>query len=337
MKLRDYVLRRFLVLPLLIVVATIVVFSLIRVGGSPIASYIEPGMSPEEVQRVEQRLGADKPLPVQYFAWVNGVLHGDLGWSSTSNAPVADVFLKKATATFELAILAAVLAVAAGIAAGTFAARHRNRWPDHLTRVLAVSGASMPTFWFGLMVLTIFWAGLNWFPVGRSDPTIWSTMNHPTGFYTVDALLAGSWTAFRDAIWHVILPALVLGYTATAIIARMMRTAMVEELKRDYVDAARAKGLPERVVVRSHVRRNALIPTITVIGLLFGTLIEGAVVVEIIFQWPGLGSWLAEAVLNGDQASTMAFVLFAAVLFLVLNLVVDVMYAHFDRRVELGD
>ena len=195
----------------------------------------------------------------------------------------------------------------------------------------------MPTFWFALMVLIIFWAGLHWFPVGRSDPTIWTSIGHPTGFYTLDALLAGSWSAFRDAIWHLILPALVMAYSATAIIARMMRTTMVEELKRDYVDAARAKGLPERVVVRRHVRRNALIPTITVIGLVFGTLIEGAVVVEIIFQWPGLGSWLAQAVLSGDQASTMAFVLFAAVLFLVLNLIVDVLYAHFDRRVVLGD
>ena len=139
---------------------------------------------------------------------------------------------------------------------------------------------------------------------------IWSSIAHPTGFYTVDAIMAGSPMAFRDAIWHMILPALVLGYTATAIIARMMRSSLVEQLGQDYVDAARAKGLPERIVVRRHARRNALIPTITVIGLMFGILIEGSVVVEIIFLWPGMGKWLSDAVLQGDQATTMAYVLF---------------------------
>jgi peptide/nickel transport system permease protein len=336
-KVRDYVIRRLLILPFLVLVTTIIVFALMRVGGSPIGAYIEPGMTAEEVQRVEERFGLDEPLPVQYVAWMAGVFRGDMGWSAVANAPVSEVFLEKLAATAELALSAGLIAILLGISMGTFAARRRDRWPDQVTRVIAVSGASMPTFWFGIIMLIIFWAGLGWFPVGRSDTAEWSSIGHPTGLYTIDAVIAGSPSAFFDAVWHLVLPAVVLGYTATAIIARMMRSSLLEELGQDYVDAARAKGLPERIVVRRHARRNALIPTITVIGLMFGILIEGSVVVEIIFLWPGLGKWLSDAVLQGDQATTMAYVLFTAVLMLVLNLIVDVLYAHFDRRVKLGD
>ena len=337
MKVRDYVLRRLLVLPFLVLVTTIIVFGLMHVGGSTVGAYIEPGMTAEEVQQVEERFGLDEPLPVQYLAWLTGVFQGELGWSAVANAEVSEVFLDKLAATAELAVAASVVAIALGISMGTFAARRRDRWQDQLVRVVAVSGASMPTFWFGILMLIVFWAGLGWFPTGRSDPAAWASIAHPTGLYTVDALLAGNLDAFVDAIHHLVLPAIVLGYTATAIIARMMRSSLVEELGQDYVEAARAKGLLERVVVRRHARRNALIPTITVIGLMFGILVEGSVVVEIIFLWPGLGKWLADAVLQGDLATTMAFVLFTAVLMLVLNLIVDVLYAHLDRRVRLGE
>jgi ABC-type dipeptide/oligopeptide/nickel transport system permease component len=337
MQVREYVLRRLLVLPFLVLVTTLIVFALIRVGGSPVGVYIEPGMSQEEVQRIEERYGLDEPLPVQYLAWLAGVFRGELGWSAVASAPVADVFPRKLAATAELAVAAGIVAVAIGISLGTFAARRRDRWPDQVTRVLAVSGASMPTFWFGIVMLIIFWAGFGWFPIGRSDTALWASIPHPTGLYTVDALLAGNLRALADAVWHLILPAVVLGYATTAIIARMMRSSLLEELGQDYVDAARAKGLPENIVVRRHARRNALIPTITVIGLTFGILIEGTVVVEIIFLWPGLGRWLADAVLQGDQATTMAYVLFTCILMLILNLVVDVAYAYLDRRVVLGD
>lgn len=337
MKVRDYVIRRLLVLPVLVVVTTVIVFTLMHVGGSPVGAYIEPGMTAEEVQQVEERFGLDQPLPIQYFAWLGGVFQGNLGWSAVANAPVSDVFLEKLAATAELAVAASVIAIALGIWMGTFAARRRDRWPDQVVRVLSVSGASMPTFWFGIILLIVFWAGLGWFPTGRSDTALWASIAHPTGLYTVDALLAGNLSAFLDALHHLVLPAVVLGYTATAIIARMMRSSLVEELGQDYVEAARAKGLMERLVVRRHARRNALIPTVTVIGLMFGILIEGSVVVEIIFGWPGLGKWLSDAVLQGDQATTMAFVLFIAVLMLVLNLVVDVLYVRLDRRVRLGD
>lgn len=337
MQLRDYILRRLMVLPILIIGVSIVVFTLTRVGGSPIGIYLSHEMTPDEVAQIEARFNLDKPVWVQYLYWARGIVQGDFGWSGVAAAPVADVFPNKLAATMELSVAAGIVALFLGITLGTYAGARRNRLPDHVTRVVAVSGASLPQFWFGILLLIVFWAQLGLAPIGRSDATIWASINHPTGLYTVDAILAGSLTAFWDAIWHLILPALTLGYGATAIIARMMRSALVEELQQDYVDAARAKGLAERIVLKRHARRNALVPTVTVIGLTFGFLLQGTITVEIIFRWPGLGRWMADSVLRGDQATLMTYVLFTSVLFLLVNLIVDVVYAHLDRRVTLGE
>ncbi len=336
MQIREYLIRRLLVLPILIIGVSIIVFALTRIGGSPIGIYLSHEMNPEEVAALEERFHLDDPVPVQYFYWASGVLQGDLGWSGVAAAPVTEVFPNKLAATMELAIASAIVAVSMGIALGTFAGARRNRWPDHVTRVISISGAAMPLFWLAIVMLIVFWVNLGWFPIGRSDPEIFASISHPTNLYTLDAILAGNARAFGDAIWHLVLPAFVLGYGATAIIARMMRSSLVEELQEDYVDAARAKGLPERLVLRRHARRNALTPTVTVIGLSFGFLLQGTVVAEIIFRWPGLGRWMADSVLRGDQATIMAYVLFTSVLFLVVNLIVDVIYAHLDRRVVLG-
>jgi len=336
MQVRDYVLRRLITLPLLIIGTSIVVFGLTRVGGSPIGIYLSHEMSPEEVTEIEERFHLDEPLPVQYYYWISGVVQGDLGWSGVAAAPVVEVFPNKLAATMELAAASGVVAVTFGLALGTFAGARRNRLPDHITRVVSISGASMPLFWFAILLLIVFWVYLGWFPIGRSDPNIWASIAHPTGLYTVDAIVAGSFDALRDAIWHLVLPALALGYGATAIIARMLRSSLVEELQEDYVDSARAKGLPERLVLRRHARRNALIPTVTVIGLTFGFLLQGTVVAEIIFRWPGLGRWMADSVLRGDQATIMTYVMFTSILFLLVNLIVDVVYAYLDPRVELG-
>jgi peptide/nickel transport system permease protein len=337
MQLRDYIIRRLLVLPFLMLGVSMVVFALTRVGGSPIGIYLSHEMTPAEVAEVEARFHLDKPLPVQYFYWLRGIMQGDFGWSGVSAAPVAEVFPDKFAATMELAIASGIVAVIIGVFLGTYAGARRNRLPDHITRVVAVSGSSLPMFWFGILLLIVFWAQLGWAPIGRSTPEIWESIAHPTGFYTVDAILAGSPAAFWDAIWHLLLPALTLGYGATAIIARMMRSALVEELQQDYVDAARAKGLAERIVLRRHARRNAMVPTVTVIGLTFGFLLQGTITAEIIFRWPGLGRWMAASVVRGDQATLMTYVLFTSVLFLLVNLIVDVVYAHLDRRVTLGD
>jgi peptide/nickel transport system permease protein len=314
---------------------SVLVFALTRIGGTPIGPYLEPGMTDDEIAALEERFNLDEPLPMQYLAWLGGVVQGDLGWSAVAAAPVVDVFRQRIPASFELGAFAALWAVTLGVGLGTFAARRRNRMGDQISGVIAVGGASMPTFWLGIVLLIIFWSYLGWFPHGRSSPEIWASIPHPTGFYTIDALLAGSLAAMKDALWHLVLPALTLGYAAVGIVTRMMRSSLLEEMGKDYVDAARARGLPERLVVQRHARRNAFIPTITVIGLSIGIMFEGTVVVETIFGWPGLGSWMASSVLSGDQGTTLAFVIFTSVLFVTINMVVDVIYGYLDRRVVL--
>ena len=322
-----------LALPFVIIVVSILVFSMTRLGGTTIGPYLEPGMTAEEVAALEERFNLDEPLPMQYLAWLGGVFRGDFGWSAVAASPVLDVFPNRIAASFELGAAAALWAVTLGVGLGTFAARRRNRLPDQLTSVFAVGGASMPTFWLGIVLLIIFWSYLGWFPHGRSDFRIWDSIPHPTGFYVIDSIFAGSWAGLKDAVWHLVLPALTLGYGAVGIVTRMMRSSLLEEMGKDYVDAARARGLPERLVVRRHARRNAFIPTITVIGISIGIMFEGTVVVETIFGWPGLGSWMADSVLSGDQATTLAFVIFTSILFLTINMIVDVLYGYLDRRV----
>lgn len=332
----QYVVRRLLVLPLLMLGVSVIVFTLTRVAGSPIGIYQSPGMTQEQIARLEQRYGLDDPLPVQYAYWLGGVVRGDLGWSGVSVAPVTTVLPDKLAATIELSLVAGAIAVSLGIALGTFAGARKDRLPDHAARLFSISGASLPVFWFGLLLLIPFYVWWGVFPLGRADPEIWSTIVHPTGVYTLDALLAGDVRAFLDALRHLALPAITLGFATMAIITRMMRSSMVEEMSEEYVTAARAKGLPERLVIRRHARRNALIPTVTVIGLSFGFLLQGAVAVELIFRWPGLGQWVTGAVLSGDQATIMSYVLVTSLIFLFVNLLVDVAYAYLDRRVVLG-
>lgn len=336
MQVRDYVIRRLIKLPLVIIAVTIGVFMLSRIGGSPIAIYIEHEMSTDEIAALEQRYGLDDPLPVQYLHWIWGVLRGDLGWSGVSVAPVADVLPSRFIATMELATLGAIIAIALGIGLGTFAGARHNKLSDHLTRVFTVTGASLPLFWFALLMLILLYLIIPIVPLGRFDEGIYATINHYTGFYTLDSLLSLNMTAFWDALKHLALPAFVLGFEGMAVTARMMRSSLVEEMNEDYVDSARAKGLPERLVIKRHARRNALIPTVTVIGMSWGVLLQGSVVVENVFRWPGLGRWATEGVVRGDRATIMAFVLVTAVVFLVVNLVVDVIYAYLDPRVTLG-
>ena len=336
MQVHEYVARRLLKLPLVLLAVTLLVFALSRLGGSPIAIYLQHDMSQEEVAALEERYGIDDPLPVQYVAWLGGVLRGDLGWSGVSVAQVSDVLPAKFVATLELATFGSMIAIALGIGLGAYAGARRNRFADHITRVITVSGASLPLFWFALLMLMLFYLVIPIAPLGRFDSEIYAQLSHYTGFYTIDAILNLNARAFLDAISHLALPAFVLGFEGMAVIARMVRSSLVEEMGEDYVESARAKGLPERLVVRRHALRNAMVPTITVIGLSWGILLQGTVVVELVFRWPGMGRWATDAIIRGDRATIMAFVLVTAVVYLLVNLIVDLIYAHLDRRVVLG-
>jgi ABC-type dipeptide/oligopeptide/nickel transport system permease component len=337
MKVRRYIYLRLVKLPLVLLAVTILVFGLSRLGGSPIGIYLQHDMTQEEVAALEERYGVDEPLPVQYVAWLRGVLQGDLGWSGVSVANVSDVLPAKFMATLELATAGSLIAIALGIGLGRFAGVRRNHFADHVTRVVTVSGASLPLFWFALLMLILFYLVIPIAPLGRFDPATYSQVRAYTGLYTVDAVLNGNWAAFIDAIKHLALPAFVLGFEGMAVIARMLRSSLVEELGEDYVVASRAKGLPERLVVRRHALPNALVPTVTVIGLSWGILLQGVVVVELVFRWPGMGRWATDAILRGDRATILAFVLVTSVVFLTVNLIVDVVYAYLDRRVVLGE
>jgi ABC-type dipeptide/oligopeptide/nickel transport system permease component len=336
MQIRQYVIRRLFKLPLVLLAVSMLVFALSRLGGSPIAIYLQHDMSQAEVAQLEERYGVDDPLPTQYFAWLGGVVRGDLGWSGVAVAPVADVLLPRFVATMELATAGAVVAIVLGVGLGTYAGARHNRFADHVTRVLTVSGASLPLFWFALLALILFYLVIPIAPLGRFDAEIYAGIHHYTGFYTVDALLNLDPEAFWDAVRHLALPAFVLGFEGMAVIARMVRSSLVEEMGQDYVESARAKGLPERVVIRRHALRNALVPSVTVIGLSWGILLQGTVVVELVFRWPGMGRWATDAILRGDRATIMAFVLVTSIVFLTVNLLVDIVYAYLDRRVVLG-
>jgi ABC-type dipeptide/oligopeptide/nickel transport system permease component len=336
MHVRQYVIRRLLKLPLVLIGVTVIVFALSRLGGSPIGIYLQHDMSQAEVAALEERYGVDEPLPIQYISWLGGVLRGDLGWSGVSVANVSDVLPAKFMATLELATAGALIAIALGISLGTFAGVRRNRLGDHITRVITVSGASLPLFWFALLMLILFYLIVPIAPLGRFDESLYSEVRAYTGLYTVDSILNLNAPAFLDAIKHLALPAFVLGFEGMAVIARMLRSSLVEEMGEDYVVAARARGLPERMVIRRHALRNALVPTVTVIGLSWGILLQGTVVVELVFRWPGMGRWATDAILRGDRATILAFVLVTSIVFLTVNLIVDVIYAYLDRRVVLG-
>ncbi len=336
MQVREYVIRRLFKLPLVLFAVTALVFALSRLGGSPIAIYLQHDMSQAEVAQLEERYGVNDPLPTQYVAWLGGVLRGDLGWSGVAVAPVSDVLPARFVATMELATAGAVVAILLGVGLGTYAGARHNRFADHVTRVITVSGASLPLFWFALLALILFYLVIPIAPLGRFDPDAYGAIAHYTGFYTVDALLNLNPRALWDAVRHLALPAFVLGFEGMAVIARMVRSSLVEEMGQDYVESARAKGLPERIVIRRHALRNALVPSVTVIGLSWGILLQGTVVVELVFRWPGLGRWATDAILRGDRATIMAFVLVTSVVFLTVNLIVDIVYAYLDRRVVLG-
>lgn len=337
MEIRDYAIRRLIIFVPTMLFISIVTFALTRIAGSPIAIYASRLSSEEQIERIRELYHLNDPVWVQYYYWFQGVLGGDLGWSSTAGQPVLDAIITRAAASFELAIVGIIFAMAISLTLGTLAGRYSDTWVDHISRGLAVGGMSTPQFWAALLLIFFGYVWLGLFPVGRATNEIWTSIAHPTGFYTLDAMLALNATALGDAIWHLILPALVIGYAESAVITRHLRSEIVEKKQEEYVNAARSRGIKEGTVFAKHIRRNALIPTITVAGLSFIFLMRGIIVVELVFGWPGLGRWVANAATSGDFASVMGFILLIAFVTLALNLVVDVLYAYLDPRIELGE
>lgn len=289
-----------------------------------------------QIHAFRDKYGLNKPVPEQYWIYINGLLHGDLGISIRTRRPVAADLRDFFPATFELSLTALVLSILIGIPAGVISSTTRNRLPDHVVRLLSLIGGSVPIFWLGLILIGFFYGRLGWLPGGARIDKFIPAPPRMTGLFTVDSLLVGNYKAFWSSVKHLILPALALGYFSTAIIARMMRSSMLEVLNQQYVLAARAKGLRQWRVIWRHAVRNALIPTVTTIGVTFGSLLSGAVLTETIFSWPGLGRYATNSAISLDFPAVMGVTLLAALVYSITNLIVDVGYHWLDPRISHG-
>jgi peptide/nickel transport system permease protein len=331
-----YFVRRLALLVPTLVGMSILTFSLVLlVPGDPAAVMLGERATPEAIAALRHDLGLDRPVWVQYGTFLKGLLTGDLGRSLKTREYVAVEMAQRFPATFELALAAIVFASVVGVAAGILAARRRRSFADVIVMAGSLVGVSMPIFWLGLLAMLLFAVNLHWLPLtGRIDSIY--AVPHVTGFLLVDTLLAGRPAAWLNAASHLVLPAIVLGTIPLAVIARMTRAAVLDVLTQDYVRTARAKGLAEWRVLLKHVLKNALIPTITVIGLQFGYLLGGAIITETIFAWPGVGRWLVLAVSARDFRAIQGGVLLLATVFVLVNLLVDLLYAAADPRIRLG-
>ena len=312
-----------------------------------IISHLSPGdparllagerASDEIVQHIRHQLGLDLPLWQQFARYVSALLHGDLGTSIRTGRPVLEDLKAFFPATLELAFCALAIALVVGIPLGVLSAVYRNRWTDHLVRLLALTGISTPAFWLGLGVIVLFYGKLNWLPgSGRLDDWL-DPPAHVTGFYLLDSLLAGDTEVFINAVQHLILPAATLAFVHLGIVARQIRSAMLEQLGEDYIRTALASGLPRWTIILRYALPNALIPSVTVLGLALGDLLYGAVLTETVFAWPGMGAWVVTSIQALDFPAVMGFAIVVSFAYVLVNLIVDLLYLWIDPRMGRGE
>lgn len=339
MGLWGYIARRMVLAVLVLIIVSIATFLLSHaVPGNPIDAVIgqRQADNPQLRQALEHHWGLDRPLPMQYVYYVWNLMHGDMGDSIVTRRPVVDDLRQYVPGTLELSFYAMLYAMAVGIPLGIIAALRQNRAGDHISRFIALIGTSVPVFWLGLLFLYVFFYRLRWLPgPGRLDVGM-AAPHRITGIITIDAIAAGDWAALWSLIKHIIMPAIVLGSYAMGITARMLRSSLVAAMGDDYVRTARAKGVKERRVVINHAMRNALIPTVTVVGLTFASLLAGAVLTETIFSWPGIGRYAVQTAVGLDYPGLLGVTLVVAVAYIFVNLVVDVLYGFLDPRIRVG-
>ena len=334
----TYLIRRALLSLLVLWLVTLGTFTLAHlVPGDPINAVVsEKISSPEIIAAARKRYGLDQPAPVQYLVYMKNLLRGDFGMSLTTRRPVGTDLKQFFPATVELAIFAMLFAVALGGPLGVVAAIRHNGGADFVARGVSLFGGAVPIYYLALLAQTIFAYQLKILPFsGRLDDGV-QAPRALTGLYTVDALVAGQWNLLWMALRHVVMPAVVLGSFTMGIIARMVRSSLLDVMHNDYVRTARAKGLAERAVIGGHALRNALIPTVTVLGLAFGGLMAGAVFTETIFRWPGIGQYAVQTATKLDFAGILGVTLIIAVVFVLFNLIVDLLYGVLDPRIRLS-
>jgi peptide/nickel transport system permease protein len=299
----------------------------------PVLAVVGQEASRATYDRVYHELGLDRPLSVQFLTYLSHVLRGDLGTSLTTGHPVASDLMQAFPATMELALLAMLFGTLLGVPLGIIAAANRGRWLDHVARIMGLAGHSVPIFWLGLMALFVFYAKLHWVgPSGRVDDIYEGMVAPITGLLLVDSALAGEWDVFHSALSHIILPSALLGIYATAFISRMTRSFMLAQLSQEYIVTARVKGLSRWVIIRRHALPNIRVQLITILALTFGGLLEGAVLVETVFGWPGIGQYLTRGLTFNDMNVVMGTVLLIGVLFFTVNAITDRLYRLLDPR-----
>jgi peptide/nickel transport system permease protein len=331
-----FVVRRLLLLVPILLGLSILVFAWIRaLPGSPAEALLGERATPEIIQRTRHQFGLDRPLYVQYWRYLDETAHLDLGTSIATSRKVTFEIKNRFPATVELAAAAMFVAVFFGIPLGFLAAKRYGTFFDHASLVASLIGISIPIFFLGLILKYVFAVRLAWLPsIGRED--VLSEAKHPTNFYVLDAIVERDPGALWDTIKHLILPGIALGSIPLAIVARITRAAVLDVQNEDYVRTARAKGLSPLIVDRRHVLRNAMLPVTTIVGLQTGLLLSGAVLTETVFAWPGVGFWLKEAIFNRDYPVLQGGILFLAVVFVLVNLMVDVSYAIINPRIRYG-
>jgi len=340
----SYIIRRLLMLPIVVFGCILLVYIVMQfmTPYQRVSVYIS---SPNELKNTDidelvDEYGLNDPAWMQFGRWVATIFRGEFGYSQAAQRTVANAFARFVPVSAELALWSVIPVILGGILLGSASAVRHNKVFDHVMRVVAIVGWSLPTFVAGLLGLFVFYGILEWLPpgqIGLEASAIMRTAEFVryTGLITLDAILNWEWFVFLDAVRHLILPVFVLSFVSWAMLLRIMRTSMLEVLRQDYITTARSKGLSEKVVIKKHARRNALIPPLTVAGLTIAFMFSGMVITETIFDWHGIGRWAARAAQTFDMPALLAFMLFNGSLIVIANLIVDVMYAKLDPRVRL--
>ncbi|MDI3269538.1 MAG: ABC transporter permease [Bacillota bacterium] len=332
---RYIVQRLLLLIPTILGILLVTFLALHLIPGDPTHTLLGQHATPAAQEALRRQLGLDQPLPVQLLRYLETMLRLDLGDSVITHRPILQELKERMPVTITLTLAAMLIASAGGILLGILAAVRRRTWVDYFSMGLALLGVSMPIFWLGLLLVYYFAVVLGWFePSGIASVQYQNQVPAVTGFFLVDALLAGNTRAFWNGLWHLVLPAVALGTIPMALIARITRSSMLEVMGQDYIRTARAKGVRERVVTWRHGLKNALLPIVTVIGLQFGALLSGAVITESIFALPGMGRYIVNAIFNRDYPAVQGAVILFSLLFVLLNLLVDLLYSWLDPRIR---
>lgn len=339
-----YVIRRFLLLVFVLFGVSVLIFGILMTFSPErrAAAYVTTPQQAKDIPRLIQQFGLDDPFYIQYVRWMKGILRGNMGWSLVAARPVGEAFWHYLPVTLEMNLFAAPIVIIFGIWLGTVSGIHRDTWIDHGTRIFAIVGWSLPTFLFALVLLMIFYGYFQLFSPGvLSDQLTMFILDNPdkftpiTGMYTIDGILNGRLDIALDGLRHLVLPIFTYVIVVVALNMRVMRSGMIEELSKDYVITARAKGADKNTIHIKHARRNALLPVVTVAGQLVAMSMEGSVSVEVVFNRQGIGWWLAESATQLDMPVLMCICLFMGIVFVITNLTLDILYAYIDPRIRL--